>query len=161
MRSLAVVFLVSIAAAAQSSLQNAPPESVSCPVSISAKRLNNSHVERIEKGVKLRTVQPRVSVSMSAPGERRIQSVTVVAHGPRKGAHIQLTGPGDYVTFTATLNATGGKISGNVTPNTMSAVHWIEVAEIHWADGSSWKSSDTERCTAEPPGFLLVNNRQQ
>jgi hypothetical protein len=49
-------------------------------------------------------------------------------------------------------------LSSEISLKKMSAVNWVDLTEIEYADGSVWHASSNSKCRAVPNNLLLVTD---
>jgi hypothetical protein len=93
-----------------------------------------------------------------------IVSAEMVVHGfSNKWRYVPLSGadPDLARTVDVALNVQGnGQASRNLALSHFTAITAIDVNEITYADGSTWRASSPGACSASPDLFMLVNAEQ-
>ena len=164
---LALLFLPTALASAQASLSFplyiAPPASQSCPVKLTATRKSGFQLHSVESGKAILGQQLRLSFG-SAAGTA-ILKADLIVHGARTSGHegLLLTrqlgisrSTSESVQLTGTASAP--LQSPMLSTKDMTAISWIEVARLEFADGSVWQSSEKSRCVAAPSLMVLVDS---
>jgi hypothetical protein len=90
-----------------------------------------------------------------------IVSAQVVVHGfSNKWRYVPLSGadPDLATTVEVALDVKGnGQASRNLSLSHFTAITAVDVNEITYADGSTWRTSSPGACSASPDLFMLVN----
>jgi hypothetical protein len=135
-----------------------PPASESCPVNFSVERKSNSGLIAVDGGKEARGQGLRVNLA-SAPSKVRIAEITV--HGMTAGDIIPAASPahqGDDATETFESNANGAAalVHSSVWTKKLTAVTWVELTRLVYANGTTWQPSQGSRCNAAPSLLVLV-----
>jgi hypothetical protein len=131
-----------------------------CPVGFSVNRRAN--------GAIIRTVlkQPvyrsqGVDITFARPSTR-IVSADIVVHGyPPTVQAIPATpsAPKEVTeTFHLTANDDQPLLHSSIWTERMTAIGWVELTRLDYADGTSWQPSTAGQCRATPSLYLLVDS---
>lgn len=172
MRSPSMVFmamvLTSAALVAQAGPQNlttiytatTPPPSQACPVGFSASRT----AVPVMVATKSNERYPRLGLRLdfSHPNASKIVKATITVHGASGKGHFIPAGDAMGTDRTETFNLGSNEgienlRSSKVWLRRMSAVSWVDLTEIEYADGSVWHASPVSKCRATPNNLLPVN----
>ncbi len=147
-----------------SALLVAPPASQGCPVDLSANRLSGLEIVRVKPG----EIQPRLTmhvifrpaIESVSPSASAIVSAKVTLHG-MAGSAVVSAGSGLSSDATEDLTvlpaAEAGRVyRGTVRVRKLTAVTFVEVDELTYADGTKWRASENSVCRVTPNGYLLV-----
>ena len=141
-----------------------PPPSESCPVGFSASRT----AVPVMMATKSNEQYPRLGlqVDFSHPNASKIVKASITVHGASGKGHLIPAGDAMGTDRTETFNLQSTpKIenlrSSKVWLKKMSAVSWVDLTEIEYADGSTWHASSFSKCRATPSNFLPVNTAAQ
>jgi hypothetical protein len=168
--SLSVLLLASASLWAQSNSTDSgavwvkPEGSVRCPIDLTVKR-QQGLVARSVKDEKEGPTGQGLQLNFNVPAALKVLKVTVVVHGPPETAHAipAKDDSGDNTaipeTFHLERQAGTSSLQNSEIWTHLGAVQWIEVTEIQYADGTSWRESKGSVCRAAP-GLLLLTNAE-
>ena len=149
---------------ASSTVFIAPPASQSCPVNFSAKREPNSGLVAVARSPQPNASPGQISQGVHITFEKSpspgILKVDVSVHGMSgRGGMIPAAATDvSTETFQFSGSPSAPLLSSSVWTRQMSAVSWIELTRIEFANGTVWQSSPTARCAAAPSLFVLVDS---
>ena len=134
------------------------PTGLNCPVNLRASRLPDGGMTRVESGPKARG--QALHLSFRPTGEQGIAQADVVLHG-MSGTHVIPAGtmPGVDATERFSVSPTSGAndlFHSVVYMRKLTAVDYVELQTITFADGSQWHASASSTCRVAPNGFQLV-----
>jgi hypothetical protein len=142
----------------------AGPVSQSCPVGFSASRT----AVPVMMATKNTEQYPRLGLQLdfSHPNALMIAKASITVHGASGKGHIIPAGDATDTDRTETFNLQSNPgienlRSSKVWLKKMSAVSWVDLTEIEYADGSVWHASPISKCRATPSNFLPVNAAAQ
>jgi hypothetical protein len=139
-----------------------------CPISMQANQDVWDHTIKIREGERERVLQPfgqKISLTLKDTHPARIQAATVRVDGLTGKNRMVQTGPNSAnpdgirtlrVRF-AVLN--DGRVSADLWLPGFTAVTSVELLEVSYADGSSWKISGSNVCRVQPDPLMLISNR--
>ena len=146
-----------------------PPASQACPVALSATREPSGPLHSVES-----TPTPRgqgLQINFAGSTNLAIVKADILVHGvstPGREGMI-LTGPapgsgyssvktGRYSTESIQVVGTAGEpvLHPLVWTKSMSAINWLELTRLEYADGTVWQASADSRCVAAPSLFVPV-----
>jgi hypothetical protein len=145
-------------------IQGLPPE-YACPVTLHAGHLADGSF------VKTDAAHPKgigqwLSLSLASPEARQIARATLVVRGLTPQGHVTraLSANGAsahavrtfHVSFSQGPNQTS---LANLWVPGMSAVERIDLLEVNYSDGSTWKVTDDQSCRVEPDLKMLITSR--
>lgn len=102
-----------------------------------------------------------LDLNFADAGALRIVRATLTVHGASGEAHAVPAGttPDSDAVETFRLHAdagTEGLLHSEVWLKEMSAVSWVDLTEIKYANGTVWHASSASKCRAVPNSFLLI-----
>jgi len=170
------LLLTSLSLAAQS---NAKPQTLTlyrlpnlvagtCPIDMHANQGVWDHTLKIREGDKERVPQPfgqRISLTLKDPRHAPITAATVRVHGLTGKNRVLQTGneagTSDAVTtIHLAFGAQGDAgVTGDLSIPGFTAVNFIELQEVSYSDGATWRVSGLELCRVQPDPVMLVINR--
>ncbi len=135
-----------------------PPASQSCPVNFSVERKSNSGLIAVNRGDEVRGQGLRVSLVGAALD---VLTAEITVHGMTAGGILPAasqTQQGREATETFELNANGGATlaHSSVWTKKLTAVTWVELTRLVYANGTTWQPSQASRCSAAPSLLVLV-----
>lgn len=135
-------------------------ESQGCPVLATARRWAPRTV--VETGNSPRNSNGnKLYLHFTPTGERSIVAATVVLHGTTAAAHIEparnWSAPDLTDTFHLTADPPKGLYDSEVPLHKVPNVRWLDITEVHFADGTVWHESANAHCNVTPNGFLLID----
>ncbi len=137
-----------------------PPPGESCPVGFSASRT----AAPVMVATKSNEQYPRLGVQLDFfnPNASKIVKASITVHGASGKVHIIPAGDATDTDRAETFNLQNNPgienlRSSKVWLKKMSAVSWVDLTEIEYADGSTWHASSFSKCRATPSNFLPVN----
>jgi hypothetical protein len=166
--SLGVLLLASASLSAQSNSGSsgtvwiAPPQSIRCPIDITAKRQQGLESRSVKEGQGDATGQG-LRLTFKAPTALKIMKVNLIVHGPSSQARAVPAGSVFEVNadapeiFHLERRAGASTLQSSEIWTKIGAVGLIEVTEIQFANGVLWRESDTSKCRTEPGHLLLTN----
>lgn len=166
--TLIAVLLSSAALMAQTNTHNTPalftagPVSRSCPVNFFVDRAPAPIVRMFATDNKLSHSSLGLEMNLARSGALKVAKATVVVHGfSNKGRLIPAATHADVdLTETFELRSDAGaegQLHSAVWLKKMSAVSWVDLTEIEYADGSTWNASSLSECRAVPSKLLPVD----
>ena len=154
---LATAHLFAQSAGSGSALMLAQPGSQNCPVTLHADRVPGSVLSRAEKGE-----QPDgkpLHIAFKPNEAHGITDAELILHGT-SGNRLRPTGsgrPASEEAFSVSLRpASDGRFDTVVYVRELTAVDYLELKSIHFANGTTWHASATSSCRIAPDGFMLV-----
>ncbi len=96
-----------------------------------------------------------------------IVSATITVHGmsPRLRALPIAFGSSPAAdateTFSLGSNSTQPLLNPSIWTRSMSAITWVELTQLVYADGTTWQAPSQSQCIARPSPFVLVNASPQ
>ena len=136
----------------------AQPGSQNCPVALHADRVPGGVLSRAAQGKQLDGKPLHVAFR---PNEAQgIAEVDLVLHGA-SGNRLRPAGSASSATETETFlvsprPARDGRFETVVYVRELTAVDYLELQSIRFADGTTWQASATSSCRVAPDGFMLV-----
>jgi hypothetical protein len=171
MRSASIVFVLLFAsggfvhaqAGSTHPLFVMPPASVSCPVNLSATREPGGPLHAVAKD-SVPTGQ-QLRINFDGATSLVIVKADIVVHGVAT-SHSEgmiLSGPlGVSRKSSESFQLAGTPSAPLVHPllsaKDMTAVSWLELTRLEYADGKVWQASEGSRCIAAPSLYLLVDS---
>jgi hypothetical protein len=138
-----------------------------CPIGMRASQGVWDHSIKVRQGEKESSVQPfgqRILLSLEDTHPDPIISATVRVHGLTGKNRILQTGEanadGDatkLMRITFGSNGTGG-VSSDVYVSGFTSVSSIELLEISYADGKTWRIAGSSVCRVAPDPMMLIAN---
>ncbi len=139
-----------------------------CPIGMRASQGVWDHSIKVRQGDKGSSVQPfgqRILLSLEDTHPDPIVSATVRVHGLTGKNRILQTGSeanagGDstkLMRITFGSNGTGG-VSSDVYVSGFTSVSSIELLEISYADGKTWRIAGSSACRVTPDPMMLIAN---
>ena len=131
-----------------------------CPVGIQAQHTPQGAVEQVGRGAQ--SHQLGYNISLRAFDSRLIRQARITLRGI-SGAQILPAGSSDSSanateSFTLTPGATPkATLQSVVYAEKLTGVRWVEVDDLTYADGTTWRQAQGSVCRVAPNGFLLVN----
>ena len=129
-----------------------------CPVGFSARHANGGSLLAVSPATKPHGQPYEVAF---APGKSRaVVQARVTLHG-MSGSHVIPAGTDviENTTETFSIAPAGGVdhlFTSVVYARKLTAIRYIELRELTFADGTEWHASATSTCRVAPNGFLLV-----
>jgi hypothetical protein len=148
-------------------------DSTNCPVGLQVKHatglptaigaegpsINGKALPNGEARLSVQNLGVRLILTNLSP--HSIVSAQVVVHGfSNKWRYVPLSGadPDLARTVDVALDVKGnGEASHNLSLSHFTAITAVDVNEITYADGSTWRTSSPGACSASPDLFMLVN----
>lgn len=130
--------------------------SQNCPVVASAQRWASSGMVLTGKSSRAPD-RATLYLHFSPFGENKIVAAKIVLHGTTAAPRAELAGgtnPGD---LSESRDLSGDLHDTSVALETIVNVRWINVAELRFADGTTWHESGQAYCHITPNGFRLVD----
>ena len=138
-----------------------PPASQACPVTLSATREPSGPLHSVES-----TPTPRgqgLQINFAGSTNRGIVKADILVHGvstPGREGMI-LTGPAPGSGYsTESIQVMGTADAPVLHPliwtKSMSAIGWLELTRLEYADGTVWQASAESRCIAAPSLYVPV-----
>jgi hypothetical protein len=144
------------------------PTVAGCPIGMQASQGVWDHTIRIREGDKERGLQPfgqKISLTLKDPRHARITAATVRVHGLTGKNRMLQTGseagtPDAVTTIRLSFGPQGDAgVTGDLWVPGFTAVTLIELQEVSYSDGSTWKVSGTDICHVQPDPLMLISNR--
>ncbi len=171
MRSASIVFAilltsVSLSARAQAGathpLYRQPPVSQSCPIGLSATREPGGPLHSVDSNVVSGGRQLRINFNTGLA----IVKADIIVHGVETlSGHegLLLTGPAaSHQNNTESLQLVGTADTplrqSLIATKNMTAISWLELTRLEYADGTVWQTSAESRCVAAPSLYVLVDS---
>jgi hypothetical protein len=165
---IALLLCGSLTLAAQNSATPRIKTVPACPIDMQANQGVWDHTIRVRETDKEQVLQPfgqRLSLILKDSHSARIQTATVRVDG--------LTGKNQMLqTDVRTSNADGirtmtvrfasqddGRVAADLWIPGFTSVTSIELLEVSYADGSTWKISGSNVCSVKPDPLMLISNR--
>jgi hypothetical protein len=153
-------------AATTSTVFTTPPASQSCPVNFSVKRNPKSGLVMVKRpGTPPGPAYSQgLHIDFVPRTESPIRKASITVHGMTPGTRMlptrAATPMGDDATETFELTPSAGLplLHSSIWTKKMSAVTYVELTRIEYADGTTWQPSPESRCTAAPSLFVLVDS---
>jgi hypothetical protein len=164
--SLAVLF-GSAALSAQDLRQSQPQVSasgISCPISLRVRQTADAF-EREVNGSRPKGVAQHLQITVTHPDSRRVVAASVTVYGfADKPRYVETTGAHDTPDAARTLDVLfpggpGKEVSSDLRVPGLSAVAYIELNSVRFADGSVWKVGSGSYCRVPIDGFMLIKGR--
>jgi hypothetical protein len=175
MKRTAVVLaclLTSLPLAAQSTSQlkttilSKPSQTVApCPIGMQARQGVWDHTMRVRNGDQEKIIQPfgqRFFLTLKDSHPARIVSATLRIHGTDgKSRMLQATVANNTTAeaakiVTVPFKAKDGGVSADVYVPGFTSVSSVELQQVIYADGSTWKKSASSVCRVAPDPLMLV-----
>lgn len=147
-------------------IQILPPNSTAvCPVSMSARQGIWDHTIKVRQGEQQHPPQPfgqRILLSLVDAHPARIVSATVAVHGTTGKNHMLQTvdsasGANATTTVTASFTKQGdGSVSADIYVPGFTSVTSLELQQVSYADGSTWKIDSSNACRVAPDPMMLI-----
>jgi hypothetical protein len=172
MRSASIVFVLLFSfaslnargqAGAMHPLYVQPPTSQACPVGLSATREPGGPLHSVDKTFVSGGRQLRINFTTSA--SQTIAKADIVVHGVKTLSGYEgllLTGPSvssqnNTESFQLVGSAAAPLLHPVIATRSMTAINWLELTRIEYADGKVWQASPESRCAAAPSLLVLVD----
>ena len=145
-----------------------PGSIAACPIGMQANQGVWNHRITIRNGDKDRVLQPfgqKISLTLKDPRHARITAATVRVHGLTGKNRIMQAGNQAAASDAArTIHLSFGTQSESGVTGTLwipgfTAISFIELQEVSYADGSAWRTSVTRLCRVQPDPLMLVSDR--
>jgi len=172
MRSALIVFVLlstsaSLSAKAQAGAMHPlyvqPPASKDCPVGLSANREPGIPIQSV-KGESISHGQG-LQINFTTSAGRAIVKADILVHG------VKTAGPEGLLlaqqrssnrNTTESFQVAGTPAAPLLHPliwtKSMTAISWLELTRIEYADGSVWQALAESRCVAAPSLYVLVDS---
>lgn len=165
---LIAVLLSSAALMAQTNPHGAPalftagPASESCPVNFFVDRTSASAVRMFANENKSIHSGLGLEMNLARSGASKVAKATVTVHGSSPQAHLMPATTHTDADMTETFELrsdaeANGQLHSAVWLKKMSAVSWVDLTDIEYADGSTWHASSLSQCRAVPSKLLPVD----
>ena len=151
----------SFAAGASNLLYVQPPASQDCPVGFSADR--KAHLQSRSTGSSATQPSLGFEVNFTNSAKRVLVKADILVHGTKTTGREGLIPAGPA---SVSRNSTESiQVSGTpdapllhslVLTKKMTAVSWLELTHLEYADGGVWQASAESRCIAAPNLYLPV-----
>jgi hypothetical protein len=163
-----LLYAVSLSAKAQAGpthpLYVQPPASQACPVGLSATREPGGPLHSVNNTFVSGGQQVQINFSTSA--NLAIVKADIIVHGVKTSSGREgliLTGSGtssrnNTETFQLVGSASVPLWHPRIATKSMTAISWLELTRIEYADGGIWQASAESRCVAAPSLFVLVDS---
>lgn len=137
------------------------PVSESCPVDFFVSRISAPAV-MVAKEDKSSHSGPGLKMNLAGSGASEVVKATVIVYGSSKQARLTpaTANPNADMTETFELRSDArarSLLHSSVWLKKMSAVSWVDLTKIEYADGSVWHASSISQCRAAPSMLVLVN----
>ena len=135
-------------------------DSQSCPVVVSAQRWASGGLVQTGKPTKAPD-RATLYLHFNAGGKNAIVAAKIVLHGTTASPRTELAGgmnPGD---LSESHDLNGNLRNTSVALGKIVNVRWLSIAELRYADGTTWHESDQAYCHITPNGFRLVDATAQ
>jgi hypothetical protein len=133
----------------------------SCPVKLTVDRRPQGAFAQVDRSSLAKHVQ-KLNISFGESASPMAAADIVVQGYPVGGQMIPADGFPVPKEVTETFHLTardGHPLTGsNIWTDHIAVVNRIELTHIQYADGATWQSSSSSRCSAVPSLFLLVNS---
>jgi len=144
-----------------------PPVSQACPVGLSASRESAASFHSVEKT--LGAHGQGVQINFTSPASRVIVKADILVHGVRTPGlreGLVLTERSQiHGSSTESLQVVGAADAPVLHPvvwtKSMTAINWLELTRIEYADGSVWEKSGESQCIVAPSLYLPVVDSAQ
>jgi hypothetical protein len=142
----------------------AGPASESCPVGFSASR-TAAPTLTVAKRSKQNLPSLGLQLNFARLDASKIVKANITVHGASGKGHLMQAGTttDSETTETFELHSNAGLerlFHSEISLKKMSAVSWVDLTEIEYADGSVWRASADSKCRAVPNSLLLVADAQ-
>jgi len=151
----------SFAAGASNLLYVQPPSSQACPVGFSADR--RAHLHSRSTSSSANSPGLGFDVYFMNPAQRVLVKADILVHGAKTAGRDGLIPTGSAPVSrntTESIQITGTPeaplLRSLVLTKKMSAVSWLELTRLEYADGGVWQVSAESRCIAAPNLYLPV-----
>jgi len=141
-----------------------------CPIDMHASQGVWDRTIRVREGEQERVHSrygQRISLSLKQTHSARIVSATVRVHG-LNGTNRVLPTPAElsrnHSNAVATLKVkfveeNDGSVSADLWINGFTAVNSVELLDVSYADGSTWRNSGSGLCRVQPDPMMLITER--
>ncbi len=136
-----------------------------CPVSLRAGHLADGSFVKTE-AAHPKGIGQWLSLSLSAPDRKSIVRATLVVRGLTPRAHVSQAlsadGPSPHAVRTFHVSFSPGPNQSslaNLWVPEMSAVERIDLLNVDYSDGSTWKVAEGQSCRVEPDMKMLITCR--
>lgn len=140
----------------------APPSSRSCPIDFVVSRNTAFRLDRANDS----NARPKEIATLDLffhplESRRAIRSATITVHAQAPGRRLSPASLGSEpeVTEWFTLNASSLNpvlLHSEISLHRSHLVVWVDLTELRYTDGSTWRRSIDSSCTAAPNGYRLV-----
>ena len=139
----------------------ASPASRDCPVDLSANRLPGGDVLRVGAGGS--PSRPAMKVTFrpaSSSSTAAIAGAKITLHG-RAGGGVEPAGgrlaqEATEVFFVSPTAEAGRVFRSTLHVGRLTAVSFVEINELTYADGTRWHASEGSACRVAPSGYMLT-----
>lgn len=148
-----------------------PPASQSCPVTFSVERKSNEAMVEVKSAPTLSGAKRAseshgqgLQFSFAESPTSAIVKAEITVHGSVRGAQVipasTRTKAAEDSTETIELGSDAGPklLHPAIWTKKMTAITWVELTKLVYADKSTWESSPQSRCTAAPSLVVLVDS---
>lgn len=136
-----------------------------CPVSLRAGHLADGSFVKTD-GAHPKGIGQWLSLSLSVPDRKSIVRATLVVRGLTPRAHVSQAlsadGPSPHAVRTFHVSFSPGPNQSSLADlwvSGMSAVERIDLLNVDYGDGSTWKVADGQSCRVEPDMKMLITSR--
>lgn len=169
--ALVISGLVVVSSAAQSAQKNTTrviilsgSESANCPVAMSAKHGVDGSMVTVNKAP--HGFGQQLELTLSNPGSTAISAIRITVHGWNGHGR---TFPAAGVTSDDTTASQTLELKIPIAPHTstktslwvsgLTSVDSIDLVEVHYAKGLTWRAPAVQACHIAPDGMMLVSHR--
>ena len=138
-----------------------PPASRACPIGFSAKR--ESGLQAYSTDSAEAPLSLGIDVDFKNSTSRVIVKADILVHGAKTAGHegLILTGPASFSRdSTESIQVVGTPstplLHRLILTKSMTAVGWLELTRLEYADGRIWQANDESRCTAVPTLYFPI-----
>ncbi len=137
-----------------------------CPIGMRASQGLWDHTVAVRKGLGDQKFGQRISLTLKDAHPSRIETATVRVHGLTGKSYMLQTSTDTNETRDAArmLNVTlveqaDGTVSADLWISGFTSVSSVELQEVSYADGSSWRISENAVCRIAPDPIMLITSR--
>jgi hypothetical protein len=140
-----------------------PPASQTCPVGVSVSREPGGPLH--SAGSAPIPLSQGIQVNFTSSADRVIVKADILVHGVRMAGRegMLLTGPASIrrnstESYQVVGTADAPLLHPLIWTREMTAINWVELTRLEYADGRVWQASAESRCIAAPSLYVLVDS---
>ena len=138
-----------------------PHTNLACPVRLNAERRSATGMILRETDGRARPHGQGLQVNFDRAQQLPIIAADLTVHGYSGGAialPLTVTSAKDLVQdFHLTGTSERPIVESSIWTSNMTAISWIEVTRLVYADGTTWQRSSSRECVFEPSLYVPVN----